>query len=387
MVELGEYGFATLAVHAGTEPEPVTGAIMTPIFQTSTYVQPYPAQHKGYEYSRTQNPTRGALESCMATLEGAKHGVAFSSGMGAIDTVAKLLEVGNHVVAGNDLYGGTYRLFTKVYERFGLKFSFVDATDVEAVNAAMRPETALVWLETPSNPLLRITDISALAQLAKTHGALCVVDNTFATPFLQQPLALGADIVVHSTTKYIGGHSDVVGGCVVTDDDELADRLRFLQNSAGAIPGPFDCFLTLRGAKTLHLRMARHCENGERVAAFLAGHPRVERVYYPFLADNPQAELARSQMAAGGGMVSFVMRGSVEDGMELCTRTKLFACAESLGGVESLIEHPPSMTHAAVPAEVRRRAGLADGLIRLSVGVEDGDDLIQDLDAALCAGA
>ncbi|RME75282.1 MAG: cystathionine gamma-synthase [Planctomycetota bacterium] len=375
--------FGTIAVHAGTEPEPVTGAIMTPIFQTSTYVQPYPARHKGYEYSRTQNPTREALERCVAGLEGARHAVAFGSGMAAIDAVLRLLEQGNHVVAGNDLYGGTYRLFKTVYERFGIQFTFVDTTDLDAVRAAIRPETALVWIESPSNPLLRVSDLAAIAEIAREHGALPVADNTFATPALQRPLALGCALVVHSTTKYVGGHSDVVGGAVATDDDELAERLRYIQNAAGGIPGPFDCFLTLRGAKTLHLRMERHCDNAERIAAFLQQHPRVARVHYPGLPEHPGHEVAARQMRRFGGMISFVLDGSVEDGCRLCTRTRLFALAESLGGVESLIEHPPSMTHAAVPAEVRRAAGLEDGLIRLSVGIEDAEDLIADLEQAL----
>ncbi len=377
------HGIGTRAVHAGTEPEPVTGAIMTPIFQTSTYVQPYPAKHKGFEYSRTQNPTRLALERCLAALEGARHAVAFGSGMAAIDAVLRLLETGNHVVAGNDLYGGTYRLFKNVYERFGVSFSFVDTQDLDAIRAALRPETALVWIESPSNPLLRVSDLEAIATIAREHGALAVADNTFATPYLQNPLSLGVDLVVHSTTKYVGGHSDVVGGAVVTNDDALADRLHYIQNAAGGVPGPFDCFLTLRGAKTLHVRMERHCDNAEAIARYLAAHPRVKRVYYPGLEEHANREVARRQMRRFGGMVSFVLEGSVEDGMNVCARTRIFACAESLGGVESLIEHPPSMTHAAVPPEVRRAAGLDDGLIRLSVGIEDEADLIADLEQAL----
>ncbi|GIW72405.1 MAG: cystathionine gamma-lyase [Planctomycetota bacterium] len=374
---------ATTCVHAGTEPEPITGAVMTPIFQTSTYVQPFPARHKGYEYSRTQNPTRQALEACLAALEGGGEGIAFASGMAAIDAVLRLLETGNHVVAGNDLYGGTYRLFKRVYERFGLAFSFVDTTDLDAVRAAIRPETALLWIETPSNPLLRVSDLAALARLAHEHGALAVADNTFATPLLQRPLDLGIDIVVHSTTKYLGGHSDVVGGSAITREPELARRLRFLQNSAGAVPGPLDCFLTLRGAKTLHVRMERHCDNAERIARWLCEHPRVARVHYPGLPDHPGHAIASRQMRRFGGMVSFELRGNAEDAMQVCTRTRLFACAESLGGVESLIEHPASMTHASIPAEVRRLAGLEDGLLRLSVGIEDADDLIEDLGQAL----
>ena len=390
-------GRGTRAVHAGTHPEPVTGAIMTPIFMTSTYVQESPAKHKGFEYSRSHNPTRYALEECLASLEwprggvsggvtptkGEARGLAFSSGLGATDTVMKLLRAGDRVVAGNDLYGGTYRLFTKVYERFGIQFSFVDTTDPRAVASAFEAETKLLWLETPSNPLLKITDIAALATLARDRGALTAVDNTFATPHLQRPLEHGADIVVHSTTKYLGGHSDVVGGAVVVRDLALGEQLKFLQNAAGAVPGPMDCFLTHRGVKTLHVRMERHCANADRVARFLAAHPRVARVHFPGLPDHPGHAVARRQMSGFGGMVSFELKGSVEDGMAVCSRTKLFACAESLGGVESLIEHPPSMTHASIPPEVRRKAGLADGLIRLSVGIEDPDDLLADLDAAL----
>ncbi len=378
-------GPGTRAVHSGARPEPVTGAIMTPVFLTSTYVQEAPAKHKGFEYSRTQNPTRFALEACLAGLEwpeGGARGLAFSSGMGAIDTVMKLLSAGDHVVAGNDLYGGTYRLFTKVYERFGLRFTFVDTGDKAAVEAAFRPETRMLWIETPSNPLLKITDLAAMAAVAKARGALSVVDNTFATPHLQRPLERGIGIVVHSTTKYLGGHSDVVGGAAVVLDRALGERLQFLQNAAGAIPGPLDCFLTHRGVKTLHIRMDRHCANAARIAGWLAERPQVARVHYPGLAAHPGYEVARVQMTAPGGMVSFELKGSVEDGMAFCARTKLFACAESLGGVESLIEHPPSMTHASIPVEVRRAAGLADGLIRLSVGIEDPEDLIADLDAA-----
>jgi cystathionine gamma-lyase len=395
--DLRPLAFSTRAVHAGTRPDPSTGAIMTPVFLTSTYVQEAPARHKGFEYSRTQNPTRMALEECVAALEappGARpghahdrdadvRGLAFASGLAAEDTLLKTLRAGDHVVAGNDLYGGTFRLFTKVYERFGLTFSFVDTTRAEAVEAAFRPETRLLWIETPSNPLLRITDIAALAARARARGALTVVDNTFATPALQRPLELGADVALHSTTKYMGGHSDVVGGAIAVRGGELADRLQFLQNAAGGVPGPLDCFLTLRGLKTLHVRMERHCANARRVAEFLAAHRRVAKVHYPGLASHPGAELAARQMAAPGGMVSFELAGSVEDGVRACARTRLFACAESLGGVESLIEHPPSMTHASIPAEMRRASGLADGLIRLSVGIEDAGDLVADLEQAL----
>jgi cystathionine beta-lyase/cystathionine gamma-synthase len=379
-------GAGTRAVHAGAHPEPVTGAIMTPIFLTSTYVQEAPGKHKGFEYSRSHNPTRYALEEAIATLElpaGGARGFAFSSGLGATDTVLKLLSAGDRVIAGNDLYGGTYRLFTKVYQRFGVQFSFVDTTDRRAVEAAFEHETKLLWLETPSNPLLRITDLAEMARIARERGALVAVDNTFATPHLQRPLELGADIVVHSTTKYLGGHSDVIGGAAVVKDAELAERLKFLQNAAGAVPGAVDCFLTHRGVKTLHVRMDRHCANAEKVARFLASHRRVARVHFPGLESHPGHAVAKRQMAGFGGMVSFELAGSVEDGMAVCSRTKLFACAESLGGVESLIEHPPSMTHASIPAEVRRASGLADGLIRLSVGIEDADDLVADLEQAL----
>lgn len=376
-------GFGTLAVHAGTEPEPRTGAIMTPVFLTSTYVQPAPAEHTGYEYSRTGNPTRAALEAALAALEGAEHGLAFASGMAAADAVIRLLDQGDHIVAGNDLYGGTYRLFTKVYERFGLRFSFVDASDPEAIAAAFEDGTKMLWLETPTNPLLSIVDIAAASAVAKQRGALVVVDNTFATPALQRPLELGADIVVHSTSKYLGGHSDVIGGAAITRDAGIRDRLAFLQNSAGGIPGPLDCFLTLRGIKTLHVRMERHCANAAKVAAFLAEHPRIEKVYYPGFENHPNHAVAARQMLGFGGMISCILEGDVATGKRFCCATEVFQLAESLGGVESLIEHPPSMTHGAVEPEVRRAAGLADGLVRLSVGIEDADDLIADLDAAL----
>ncbi|MDF1664580.1 MAG: cystathionine gamma-synthase [Planctomycetota bacterium] len=377
-----DQAFATKAVHAGTEPEPITGAIMTPVFMTSTYVQKAPAEHTGYEYSRTGNPTRRALAKALAALENADHGLCFASGMSATDTVLRTLKSGDHVIAGNDLYGGTYRLFTKVYQRFGLTFSFVDCTDLEALENAFQDNTKLLWLESPTNPLLRITDIKAAAALAKKRDVLLAVDNTFATPALQQPLDLGADIVVHSTTKYLGGHSDVVGGAVLTRSQKIFDELAYLQNAVGAVPGPMDCFLVLRGLKTLSLRMERHCANAKRVATFLAEHPKVDRVYYPGLESHPNHEIAAKQMNDFGGMVSFELKGTVEQGKVFCTKTKLFQLAESLGGVESLIEHPPTMTHGAIEPEVRRAAGLADGLIRLSVGVEDCDDLIADLTAA-----
>lgn len=377
-----DHAFATKAVHAGTEPEPITGAIMTPVFMTSTYVQKAPAEHTGYEYSRTGNPTRKALAKALAALENADHGLCFASGMSATDTVLRTLKSGDHVIAGNDLYGGTYRLFTKVYERFGLSFTFVDCTDLEALENAFQDNTKLLWLESPTNPLLRITDIAAAAALAKKRDVLLAVDNTFATPALQQPLDLGADVVVHSTTKYLGGHSDVVGGAVLTRSQKLFDELAYLQNAVGAVPGPMDCFLVLRGLKTLSLRMEKHCANAKRVATFLNEHPKVDRVYYPGLESHPNHDIAAEQMNDFGGMVSFELKGTVEQGKVFCAKTKLFQLAESLGGVESLIEHPPTMTHGAIEPEVRRAAGLADGLIRLSVGVEDCDDLIADLSAA-----
>lgn len=386
MKDLTQLGFGTQAVHGGTEPEPVTGAIMTPVFQTSTYVQPKPAEAKLHEYSRTGNPTRDALQVALATLEGSTiPAVAFASGMAAIDGILRLLDSGDHVVAGDDLYGGTYRLFTKVLARYGISFDFVDMTDVSAVEAAIKPNTKLVWCETPTNPLLKISDIAALAKVAQTAGAWLTVDNTFATPYIQRPLDLGATFVVHSTTKYVGGHSDVVGGAVITRDVALHERLCFIQNAVGAVPGPWDCFLTLRGLKTLHLRMARHCQNASALAGFLNEHPQVERVYYPGLEDHRNHAVAARQMSAFGGMVSFELKGGVDAGYKLCMETKLFQLAESLGGVESLIEQPATMTHASVEPEIRRAAGLADGLIRLSVGVEDYDDLRADLERALAA--
>ncbi len=383
MLDLSSYGFGTKAVRAGADPEPVTGAIMPPVFQTSTYVQPGPAQAKLHEYSRTGNPTRDALQGALAALEGAKFGLSFASGMAAIDAVAHLFDVGDHIVAGNDLYGGTYRLFTKVYARHGLTFSFVDPSDPSAVRAAITPKTKLVWLETPTNPLLRIVDIAACADVAKKAGVLCGVDNTFATPALQKPLSLGADLVVHSTTKYLNGHADVVGGAILTSDQKLHDRLQFLQNAVGAVPAPWDCYLTFRGLKTLHIRMARHCDNAERVASWLVEQPQIAKVYFPGLKTHANHAVAKKQMSRFGGMISFEMKGGVPAGTSLCTRTKLFQLAESLGGVESLIEHPATMTHASVAPEVRRASGLADGLIRISVGIEDCDDLLADLTQAM----
>ncbi len=377
-------GFGTLAVHAGQAADSATGAIMTPIYQTSTFVQTEPAVHKGYDYSRAGNPTRTALEKNLAALENAKHCAAYSSGMGAIDSVIKLLRTGDHVVAGNDLYGGTYRIFVKVFEQFGLEFDFIDMSNARNVRKVMKANTKLVWIETPTNPLLRIVDIEKVCGIAKAAGALSVVDNTFATPFLQKPLSFGADIVIHSATKYIGGHSDVILGAAITNDDAIAEKLYFIQKSSGAVPGPFDCFLALRGTKTLHLRMQRHCENARRVAQFLATHPKVKKVNYPGLKSHPNHEIARKQMNDFGGMVSFTLKnGDINASMKLTTLTKVFALAESLGGVESLIEHPASMTHSSLPRKVRIESGLEDTLIRLSVGVEDVEDLIEDLKQAL----
>jgi cystathionine beta-lyase/cystathionine gamma-synthase len=378
-----EPGFGTKAVHAGQEPDPATGAVMTPVYLTSTYAQSSPGVHKGYDYSRTANPTRTALEGNLAALEGGRHGLAFGSGMAAANTALDLLKSGDHVVAGNDLYGGTYRIMRRVFEPLGLSFTFVDTTDARAFEAAFRPTTRMAWIETPSNPLLRITDVRRCCDVARARGALSVVDNTFATPALQRPLALGADVVLHSTTKYLGGHSDVVGGALVLDDDDLHARLKFLQNAVGGVPGPLDCFLVLRGTKTLHLRMERHEANARRVAAWLEAHPSVSKAYYPGLASHPQHALAKRQMSGFGGMVSFEVEGGLDASRRVAERVRLFALAESLGGVESLLDCPAIMTHASIPAEERRKAGLEDGLLRLSVGIEDGDDLIADLEQAL----
>ncbi|MDX6769157.1 MAG: cystathionine gamma-synthase [Elusimicrobiota bacterium] len=378
-----DHGFATKAVHAGQAPDPATGAIMTPVYLTSTYVQEWPERHKGYDYARTVHPTRQALERNLAALEGAAHGLCFSSGMAATTTVVQALSSGDHVVCGNDLYGGTYRVFTKVFARFGLTFSFVDTTDLKAVEAAFTPKTRLVWVETPSNPLLKITDLRALSALARKHGARLVVDNTFASPALQQPLALGADVVVHSTTKYLGGHSDVVGGAVLTSDESLYKEYKFLQNAVGAVPGPLDCFLVLRGTKTLPLRIERHCANAMTVAKHLLAHPEVAKVVYPGLPTHPGHELAKAQMRGFGGMISFELKGDLERAKRMISSCRVFSLAESLGGVESLIGHPASMTHGSIPREERLKAGLADGLIRLSVGIEDAKDLVADLDAAI----
>ncbi len=376
-------GFGTKAIHAGQSPDPSTGAIMTPVYMTSTYVQEEPAVTKGYDYSRSGNPTRTALEGNLAGLEGGKHGLGFASGMAAITCVMNLLKSGDHVIAGNDLYGGTYRLLKTVYAKFGVESTLVDMTDLAQLEAAFRPNTKLVMLETPTNPLLRCCDLEAIAALSKKHGAVTMADNTFATSYLQQPLKLGCDIVIHSTTKYLGGHSDVVGGATICNDDELQQQLMHFQNSCGGTPGPMDSFLTLRGTKTLHVRMDRHCDNAERVVDHLSRHEKVERVIYPGMKEHPQHAIAAKQMTRFGGMVSVELKASLEQARKMMSSFEVFSLAESLGGVESLVDHPASMTHASIPAAERRATGLQDGLIRLSVGIEDADDLIADLDEAI----
>jgi cystathionine gamma-lyase len=378
------YGFSTRAIHAGQEPEQTTGAVNVPIFQTSTYAQQGIGRHKGFEYARTQNPTRFALEDCIASLEGGTRAFAFASGLAAIDVVMRLLSPGDHVVAGDDMYGGTFRLFDKVLKRYGYEFSFVDFRDPEKVRAAITDRTRMVYAETPTNPMMRLCDLRAIADVAASAGAMMVVDNTFMSPYLQSPLALGATIVVHSSTKYIGGHSDLIGGLVVTGDDGIADRLGFLQNACGAVPGPQDCYLTLRSLKTLAVRMERHCENAMEVAAYLKNRPEFHAVHYPGLPDFPQHELARRQMRGFGGMISADL-GSLESAAKFCSAVGVFAFAESLGGVESLLCHPVSMTHGSVPPETRTRLGITDGLVRFSVGIEDVEDLIADIEQALQA--
>ncbi|MBT9391774.1 cystathionine gamma-synthase [Hymenobacter sp. NST-14] len=376
--------FGTKAIHAGVHPDPATGAIMTPIYQTSTYVQTSPGQNKGFEYSRTHNPTRSQLQDALAALDNGRHGLAFASGMAAIDCIVKLLQPGDEVICTNDLYGGSYRLFTKVYAPYGINFHFVPMHDMTAVEAAVTERTKLIWVETPTNPLLNVIDIAAASAVAKKAGAWLVVDNTFATPYLQTPLELGADMVMYSLTKYMGGHSDTVMGAVVVNDDELHERLAFYQNSCGGTPGPQDCFLVLRGLKTLHVRMQRHCENGRKVAEYLESHPKVEKVYWPGLPHHPNHAIAAEQMNDFGGMLSFVLKGDKqEDAIAVLEKFELFTLAESLGGVESLSGHPATMTHASIPAEQRRKSGLSDSLIRLSVGIEDIEDLIADLKQAI----
>ena len=378
-----KWGFATRAIHAGQVPDPATGAIMTPVYLTSTFVQDAPGQHSGYDYSRSGNPTRAALEANLASLEGGSFGLAFASGLASEHTVLHLLGSGDHVVASRDLYGGSYRLFTEVWHRLGVQFSFVDTSRPEDIAAAIRPATKQLWIETPSNPLLTVSDIAAACDIAHRHDVLVVVDNTFATPFLQRPLELGADIVIHSTTKYLGGHSDVVGGAVVTNDEAVFERLKFLQNAIGAVPGPLDCFLVLRGTKTLGVRMKEHCANAMAVSRFLKDHPEVSQVRYPGLESDPGHAIAARQMSGFGGMVSVELDGGIERNIRFATTTRIFSLAESLGGVESLVGHPATMTHAAIPQEERRRGGLADALVRLSVGIEDQKDLLEDLSRSI----
>jgi cystathionine gamma-lyase/cystathionine beta-lyase len=374
----------TKYIHAGAHPDPSTGAIMTPIYQTSTYVQSAPGVHKGYEYARSQNPTRFALEEAFAVIENGKFGLAFGSGVAATDAVMRLLVPGDEVIAAHDMYGGSYRLFSKVHEKMGIKFTYVDTSNADNVANAITPKTKLIWVETPTNPLMNITDIAAVAAIGKKHNCIVCVDNTFASPYLQNPLDDGATIVMHSATKYLGGHSDVIQGCLMMNDETLRDQLYFIQKSTGAVPGPQDCFLVLRGIKTLHVRMQRHCDNGIKVAAYLRQHPKVAKVYWCGFEDHPNHAIAKKQMRGFGGMMSFTLK---DDSMEAATKvlssTKIFSLAESLGGVESLINHPASMTHASIPREQRIANGLADGLIRLSVGIEDAEDIIADLEQAI----
>ncbi|HEX9957572.1 MAG TPA: cystathionine gamma-synthase [Fibrella sp.] len=383
--------FGTKAIHAGVHPDPTTGAIMTPIYQTSTYVQESPGKHKGYEYARTQNPTRDALQANLAAIENGKHGICFASGLAATDAILKLCKPGDEIIASSDLYGGTYRIMVRVFEPLGFKFKFVSLDDPANLEAALTEHTRMVWIETPTNPLLRIVDIEAIAQrtqrgFTQGNSIQLVVDNTFASPYLQNPLDLGADVVVHSVTKYIGGHSDTVMGAIICNDDETAAQLKFIQNACGAVPGPQDCFLALRGIKTLHIRMQRHCENAQRVAEYLQQHPRISQVHYPGLPDHPGHELAARQMRGFGGMLSFELHGdSYPEAIRVMESIRLFSLGESLGGVESLCTHPASMTHASIPKEAREKNGLKDTLIRLSVGIEDAEDLIADLEQALAA--
>jgi cystathionine beta-lyase len=376
--------FGTKAIHAGVHPDPATGAIMTPIYQTSTYVQDGVGNHKGYEYSRTQNPTRHALEKNIAAIENGKFGACFGSGLAAIDCVIKMLNPGDEVISTNDLYGGSYRIFKTIFEKYGIVFHFVDMQNTSEVERVLNKNTKIIWVETPTNPMMNIIDITAMAKIAKKSGALLCVDNTFATPYLQTPLDLGADIVMHSVTKYLGGHSDVIMGALVTSNDKIADEMYRIQNSSGAVTGPMDSFLVLRGIKTLHLRMQRHCENGEKIAHYLKTNSKIENVYWPGFEDHPNHTIAKQQMSGFGGMISFTLKGNkLEDALTIVKKVKLFALAESLGGVESLIGHPATMTHASIPKEVREKSGVVDSLIRLSVGIEDVSDLIDDLKQAL----
>lgn len=374
----------TRLIHAGQEPDSGTGAIMTPIFQTSTYVQEYPGKHKGFAYARGKNPTRSALEKCIASLEGAKYGLCFSSGMGAIDAIIKLLKPGDEVIAGDDLYGGTYRMFTKVFANFGIKFHFIDLKDANNIKKYVNANTKLIWIETPTNPTMQIVDMEVCSNIAKENKLIFAVDNTFASPYLQNPMQFGADIVMHSATKYLGGHSDVVMGALCINDDKLYEQLAFIHNSCGAVPGPMDCFLVLRGLKTLHVRMDRHCYNGRKVAEFLKSHPAIEKVYWPGFTDHPNHEIAKKQMRDFGGMISVVLKNAnVENAFKIASSFKVFSLAESLGGVESLVNHPATMTHASIPKDERVRVGVVDHLLRFSVGIEHIDDLLADIEQAL----
>ncbi len=375
--------FETRAIHTGCEPEPVTGAVMTPIFQTSTFVQESPGRKKGYVYARSHNPTRTALETNIASLEDGDYGLAFPSGMSAISTVIQMLDAGDHVISCDDVYSGTFRMFEKVLTRQNLEFDFVDLSKPESLKKHIKDNTKIIWMESPSNPLLKITDIAAITNIAKSNNIVTVFDNTFATPFFQNPLNLGVDIIVHSTTKYLNGHSDIIGGAIVTNDRELFDKIRFIQNAAGAVPGPFDCFLVLRGIKTLAVRMERHTENALKIAQFLENHSKVRNVIYPGLESHPQHELAKKQMSGFGGMITFFIKGGIESARSCLEKVEIFSLAESLGGVESLIEHPAIMTHTSLPKEVKEKLGISDELIRISVGIENVDDLIDDLEKAL----
>ncbi len=384
MKNTDKVGFGTKAIHAGQEPDPTTGAIMTPIYQTSTYTQESPGKNKGYAYARGKNPTRSALEKNIAALEGAAHALCFSSGMGATDAVAKLLRPGDEVITGDDLYGGTYRMFTKVFANYGIKFHFIDLKNTETIKKHINKNTKLIWLETPTNPTMQIIDIAACAKIAKENKIILAVDNTFASPYLQNPIALGADIVMHSVTKYLAGHSDVIMGALCVNDETLYTDLAFIHNSCGATPGPMDSFLVLRGIKTLHVRMDRHCSNGKKIAAYLKTHPKVDKIYWPGFPDHPNHEIAKKQMRDFGGMLSFSLKGNKqEDAFKIASSLKVFSLAESLGGVESLINHPATMTHASVPKEEREKAGVVESLLRLSIGIEDVEDLLADLKQAL----
>jgi cystathionine beta-lyase len=383
-MENKHYKLDTKLIHAGVEPDPTTGAIMTPIYQTSTYVQAAPGDHKGYEYARTQNPTRTALQNALAAIENGKYGLSFGSGMAATDAVARLLMPGDEVIVSNDLYGGTYRIFTKVFANYGIKFHFIGMQDAANINSYINDKTKMIWIETPTNPLLNVIDIAACAEIAKKHKLILVCDNTFASPYLQNPLDLGADIVLHSATKYLGGHSDVVHGALVMNSADLEEKLRFIQNSCGGVPGPHDCWLVLRGIKTLHVRMQRHCENGEAIANYLRNHPKVGKVLWVGFEDHPNHAIAKKQMRGFGGMISFTLKDdNIDAALSVLKKTQLFSLAESLGGVESLIGHPATMTHASIPREDRVKNGLVDSLIRLSVGIEDKEDLIEDLRQAI----